>query len=281
MRSVKGKSYSRITLALDIIRKLDTEYHEVNIIKQQINLYDEITIIESNETKLECNFDDVPTDKNNICLRALDSIREKFNIKKNVLIQIEKRIPAGAGLAGGSSNGATTIMLLNQLWNLGMPKEEMINIGYDIGMDVPYFFLGGTVFDTEGTCKLEELNKLPKMNVLLINPSFHISTKEAYQNIDYRSIGKIMAAARMKDCIKQEKIDETLNNMHNDFENVVFPKYNNLEEIKGFLKENKIQALLSGSGSTVFGITPDNQLAEDTYKMAKEMYPLVILTTTI
>ena len=85
----------------------------------------------------------------------------------------------------------------------------------------------------------------------------------------------------MKDCIKQEKIDETLNNMHNDFENVVFPKYNNLEEIKGFLKENKIQALLSGSGSTVFGITPDNQLAEDTYKMAKEMYPLVILTTTI
>lgn len=82
MRSVKRKSYSRITLALDIIRKLDTEYHEVNIIKQQINLYDEMTIIESNETKLECNFDDVPTDKNNICLRALDSIREKFNIKK-------------------------------------------------------------------------------------------------------------------------------------------------------------------------------------------------------
>jgi len=281
MRSVKGTAYSRITLALDIIRKLDTGYHELNIIKQRINLCDEITIFDSDDTRLKCNFDDIPTDKNNICIMALDFIKEKCKIKKNVIIELVKNIPAGAGLAGGSSNGATTIMLLNQLWNLGMSKEDMIDIGYKIGMDVPYFFLGGTVFDTEGTCRLEELNKLPKMNVILINPGLHISTKGAYQNIDYRNIGKIMAASKMKACIKQGKINEALNTMHNDFENVIFPKYNGLEKIKVFLEENKMRALMSGSGSTVFGITPDYQLAEDTYKLAKERYQLVILTTTI
>ena len=273
---ISGVAYSRITLALDIIKKLETGYHELNIIKQEINLCDEISIEEADVTKITCNYDNVPLDDSNLCIKALNVVKKMFNIDKNVSIDLEKSIPPGAGLAGGSSDAATTIKLLNTLWNLNMTQEQMLDCGFLVGMDVPYFFIGGTAFDTEATQQLTKLKSLPQKHVILINPGFSVSTKEAYANIDYSNIGAKLAANKMKESI--DNFDPSL--MHNDFESVIFPKYPELKKIKDFLEEKKINALMSGSGSTIFGITEDYTKIEQAYDSAKRLYPDVILTQT-
>lgn len=273
---ISGVAYSRITLALDIIKKLETGYHELNIIKQEINLCDEISIEEADVTKITCNYDNVPLDDSNLCIKALNVVKKMFNINKNVSIDLEKSIPPGAGLAGGSSDAATTIKLLNTLWNLNMTQEQMLDCGFLVGMDVPYFFIGGTAFDTEATQQLTKLKSLPQKHVILINPGFSVSTKEAYANIDYSNIGAKLAANKMKESI--DNFDPSL--MHNDFESVIFPKYPELKKIKDFLEEKKINALMSGSGSTIFGITEDYTKIEQAYDSAKRLYPDVILTQT-
>ena len=273
---ISGVAYSRITLALDIIKKLETGYHELNIIKQEINLCDEISIEEAEKTEITCNYDNIPLDDSNLCIKALNVVKKMFNINKNVSIDLEKSIPPGSGLAGGSSDAATTIKLLNTLWKLNMTKEQMLDCGFLVGMDVPYFFIGGTAFDTEATQKLEQLKSLPQKHVILINPGFSVSTKEAYANVDYNNIGTKLSANKMKESI--EDFNPSL--MHNDFESIVFPKYPELKKIKDFLEEKKINALMSGSGSTIFGITEDYTKIEQAYDNAKRLYPDVILTQT-
>lgn len=146
-KSIIGKSYARVTLALDIVKKNRAGkyigFHELGIIKHQIDLFDEIEIEESAETKIICDNSDVPVDESNTCWQAVNLVKKYFDIKENVLIKIEKKIPAQGGLAGGSSNGATTLKLLNKLWQLNLSTEKMIELGRKIGMDVPYFLLEG------------------------------------------------------------------------------------------------------------------------------------------
>ena len=259
MASATEKSFTRITCALDIVGIVGhgrfKGFHEVSIIKHQIGLYDTITVEDSDTTRICCSHPVVPLDNTNICWKALDVVKNAFHIDKNALISIEKNIPVLGGLAGGSANGASTLKLLNTLWNLDLSTKELIELGRSVGMDVPYYFLGNTAFDSESTGILEPIQTALCFDFVLVIPDFGVSTKEAYKNIDYSLIaGNIEKTDTMKKAFQANNRDEVISSMHNDFELSVFKQYPQLKMIKNKLLDlGCLNAVMSGSGSTLIG----------------------------
>ena len=264
MNALAEKSFTRITLALDIVRKIAAGplqgYHELSIIKHRIGLYDTITVEEAKEARIVCGDPRVPTDGSNICLRALETMKKKYGIDKNAVITIEKNIPVMGGLAGGSANAATTIRLLDRLWDLGLGNDRMKGIGRMLGMDVPYFFSEATAFDTEAGGVLEPIPTSCRFDFLLVVPDFGVSTKEAYADINYELVNKkAPATAAMRQALLHNDKDAVIRTMHNDFELSVFKRYPELGRIKQRLLDLGCRsAAMTGSGSTVIGIIDNN-----------------------
>lgn len=266
---IQGISYTRITLALDIIKKLTSGnfagYHELGIIKHQIDLGDTITIEKSQEMKMFCDNPKVPNDETNICWQVADLLKKEFGIKENVSIHIDKKIPVQGGLAGGSANAAETMKLLLEMWQIEIPLLQKITLSRKLGMDVPFYFYGKTAFDSESTGVLQPLeNKLPKLHFLLVIPPFGVSTKEAYSQIDYTKVGKQIAATEeLKNGFITGNFEKIKKNMHNDFEQSVFLSRPEISDIKNSLLDfGASAALMSGSGSTVIGLFSDLKAAE-------------------
>ena len=260
MKTITANSFTRVTLALDIIGKIASgpfkDYHELSAIKHGIGLSDAITVDKSSTTQIRCNNPLVPLDNKNSCRRALDAVREALSADINAAVTIDKKIPVMGGLAGGSANAATTIVLVNTLWDLGLSKERMAEIGRTVGMDVPYFFTGNTAYDTEATGILEPISTPLTFELVLVVPGFGVSTREAYQTIDYSLIGKnIDNTMRMKAALTAGDTAGVMENMHNDFELSVFKRRPELGRIKQRLIElGCANAVMSGSGSTMMGI---------------------------
>lgn len=254
------KSFTRVTLALDIVKKLETGpfagYHELAIIKHQIDLFDLISIENASALTISCDHPHVPCDNRNICWQAVELIKNEFGIDKAVKIHIEKNIPVMGGLAGGSTNAATVLMLLNRFWDLGLSLEQMMEFGRKLGMDVPFYFVGGTAFDTEATGLLKPISTPSKFVFVLAVPHFGVSTKDAYQGIDYTLINKDHhKTAQLIQALHQNEITKIFDSMHNDFEFTVFSKYPDLLKIKQqLLNAGCRQVIMSGSGSTVLGV---------------------------
>ncbi len=271
MKKLTEKSYSRITLALDVIKKHTkgefAGFHELGIIKHQINLFDEITICDSDELKIICDDQTVPVDKSNICWKVVELLKMEFDIDKNVLIKIKKNIPAQGGLAGGSSNAATTFNLLNKLWNLNLSFDELVRLGQKVGMDVPFFFMGGTAFDSESGGVLRNIETKVKLNFVLLLPDFGVSTPEAYKNLDYNKIAKnVDKTMVMEELLLNYVGDFDFNKfstlMHNDFEMSVFEYHPELRKLKNELYEVGLKGVvMSGSGSTLIGLAKNREEA--------------------
>ncbi|MBD3321893.1 MAG: hypothetical protein GF350_12425, partial [Chitinivibrionales bacterium] len=186
---------ARITLALDIVKKITDGprkgFHELRIIKQQIDLCDIIHLQKSPGMKIVCDHPEVPVDAGNICWKAIELVKSEFGISDNARIEIEKRIPVRGGLAGGSSDAATTLMLANELWGLGLSTSRICSLGIRLGMDVPYFFFGKTAFDTEATGVLEPLDGNISFCFVLVFPETGVATAGAYASLDYSHTGKM------------------------------------------------------------------------------------------
>ncbi len=261
------KSYTRVTLSLDIIRKIkDSEfagYHELGIIKHKIDLHDTITIEESQKMVLECDNPLVPCDNSNICWKTVDLLKVHFHIDKNVRIHLEKNIPVMGGLAGGSANAATTLSILNTLWCLELSPAQMMFFGRKLGMDVPFYFSGSTAFDTETTGHIEPISHNCKFTFVLAVPDFGVSTRDAYLGIDYSSIGKTVSKTNeIIHALSRNIPEEIFPLMHNDFELSVFKKFPRLLELKIKLVNSGCKAaIMSGSGSTIFGVAENYEEA--------------------
>jgi 4-diphosphocytidyl-2-C-methyl-D-erythritol kinase len=266
---IRGISYTRITLALDIIKKLtDGEfagYHELGIVKHQIDLGDIITIEKSAEMKIFCDNPNVPNDETNICWQTAEMLKKEFGVKENVSICIDKKIPVQGGLAGGSANAAETMKLLLELWQIEISLSKKIALSRKLGMDVPFYFYGKTAFDSEATGILQPLeNNTPKLHFLLVIPPFGVSTKEAYSRIDYTKTGKkISSTEELKYGLTTGDFDKIKKNMHNDFEQSVFLSCPELSNIQNLLLDfGAGAAIMSGSGSTVMGLFADLEAAQ-------------------
>jgi 4-diphosphocytidyl-2-C-methyl-D-erythritol kinase len=269
---IKKESFTRITLALDILRKIQEGtfkgYHELAIIKHQIDLHDTIQIEPSIEMCLECDNPAVPLDSGNVCWKAADLIKKEFGIQDNVRIIIQKRIPVMGGLAGGSANAATVIQILNELWDLKLSRSELIRIGRQAGMDVPYYFYGQTAFDSEATGILTPIETNLQLFFILAVPDFGVSTKTAYNTLNYNMIGLQRSKTDvMRKGLEENSFEIVAESMHNDFEINVFQQFPRLKEIKDeLIWAGAAGAILSGSGSTVIGIAKSQLEAESVQK---------------
>jgi 4-diphosphocytidyl-2-C-methyl-D-erythritol kinase len=260
---MQRNSYTRLTLALDIVGKLEQGpfmgYHELAAVKHQIDLCDTITIEPAGRLLLECNDPLVPCDERNLCLQAVTLLQREYRIDRSVRITLQKRIPVQGGLAGGSANAATTLQLLNELWKLHLPRQRLMELGRMLGMDVPFYFIGKTAFDTEATGICEHLPTDIRLTFLLALPDFGVSTAAAYRGIDYTAIGKKRDLTEaMKNYCLAKDVKGVVSSIHNDFEGSVFTSYPELKKVKQELLEAGCsEAVLSGSGSTMYGVVPE------------------------
>lgn len=259
MKYIDVEAYAKVNLSLDVLYKRKDNYHEINTIMQQTSLRDIVTIETTNDKhlKIESNKEGLPLDSTNLAYKAWEQIQIKTGIKRGAKIKLYKQIPIAAGLAGGSSNAAATLIGLNKLWKLNLSDRELMDIGLSIGADVPYCLMGGTAH-AEGIGEiLTRLKSFKDKYMILINPGIQISTAYVYNQLKPHESKRI----DMKEIIGFIEKDDLIGlgkNMKNIMEEVVIAKYPIIGEIKREIMEcGAIGSLMSGSGSTVFGLFDD------------------------
>jgi len=264
MKSKIEKAYAKINLTLDVLDKHHSGYHNIESVMQQLYLHDSIELkIIDKEIKINCNPKVCPNN-GNLAYKAANILIKDYGIKEGVEITIEKHIPIAAGLGGGSADAAATLRVMNNAFNLDLSKDELIKISKGIGMDVAFCLFGGTAYATGNGNELQKIEKIPKFYVVLAKPKFDISTKYAYKNLDYEKTGKQLKTVKMLNAIKEKDINKIADNLHNDFEYSVCREYPIINEIKQKMIQNGVlNAVMSGSGPTVFGITEKKAVAEN------------------
>lgn len=278
-------AYAKINLYLKIGRKLSSGYHNLQAVMQRIDLSDNIAIEPLTEDRIivECTNKELENE-NNLAYQAALLLKKKFKAKQGVKIFIEKNIPIEAGLGGGSSDAATTLLNLNKLWGLRLKEKQLVELASQIGSDVP-FFIGENAALVEGIGdKIKWIKKSFSINIVLINPGFRVSTKWAYSAFDKQKL-KIKTKADINSlakAIEKKDIKEIANNLHNDFEPIVIKKYKVISEIKNnLLRNDALNACVSGSGPTVFGVFNSIYEAREAFFEMQYDYPFVFLTKTI
>ncbi|QVK17960.1 4-(cytidine 5'-diphospho)-2-C-methyl-D-erythritol kinase [Mycoplasmatota bacterium] len=250
------KAPAKINLALDVLEKRKDNYHNLKMVMTTIDLYDRLTFDNIQEDKIILNSNKLylPVDEKNLVYKVAKLIKDSYNINSGIKIFINKNIPIAAGLAGGSSDAAATIRAMNKMFKLGLSLSEMIDIGMQVGSDVPFCIYNKTAI-AEGRGEIiTPLNKVPKCWVVLVKPLFGVSTKEVFENININKIShpnveKIIGA------IKNQDYHSLCQSIGNFLEEVTFKLYPEVEEIKGKLQILGADAvLMSGSGPTVFGL---------------------------
>ena len=278
-------SYAKVNLYLKIGKKLGSGYHNLQSVMQRIELGDNMTFEPISEDRIivESNNMEISNEEN-LAYKAALLLKKKYKVKHGVRIHIEKNVPLEAGLGGGSSNAATTLLNLNKLWGMKLKEKSLIELASQIGSDVP-FFIGENAALVEGIGdKIKWIKKSFSINIVLINPGFRVSTRWAYSAFD-RQKPKIKTDANISSLIKaieKKDIKEIANNLHNDFEPIVTKKYKVMEEIKtNLIRNDALNACISGSGPTVFGIFNSIYEAREAFFKIQYDYPFVFLTKTI
>jgi 4-diphosphocytidyl-2-C-methyl-D-erythritol kinase len=258
------KSYAKINLCLYVKGKRPDNYHEIETIFQTVDLYDEITlkIRKDSRITIQCNNPAVPATDENLCYQAAQ-VMQSFGAgpPPGVDISLAKKIPIGAGLGGGSSNAAAVLKGLNWLWELKVPETELFKAGIRLGADVPFFIKGGTAYATGKGEKLTFLENPFNLWALIAYPALQISTAWAYKNLklDLTRTGRNIKLS----CFQNRDLKKFRSLCTNDFESLIFdnfPKVKSLKEELMTLGANC--ALLSGSGSAVFGLFTDQTAAQ-------------------
>lgn len=260
---VKIKAYAKINLMLDIVAKRADGYHDLFMIMQSIGLYDTITVTQNKSKKItiSCNMDDIPLDEKNIAYKAADAFFLSTKKKnKGLHIDIVKRIPHAAGMAGGSADGAGVLVALNALTDAGLTEDELCEIGVKIGADVPFCIKGGTLLAQGIGDVLNKVKPLRKCYILIAKPDVGVNTGYAYKQFD--ECGKIHTPDKlgMLCAMQSRDLADIAARMENVFEQ--FIDVPNKVDIKSIMRENgALGVCMSGSGPTVFGIFDDREKA--------------------
>jgi 4-diphosphocytidyl-2-C-methyl-D-erythritol kinase len=273
MDSITIKAYAKINLGLDVLRKREDGYHDVCMIMQSLDLHDTITIRKAAETgiTIHTNLSSLPNDKNNLIYKAAALFLEALSISDGLDITLEKRIPVAAGLAGGSSDAAATLKGLNELYQSGLSKEELMKLGVKIGADVPYCILLGTAL-SEGIGEiLTPLAPLPDCYVLLVKPDFSVSTKYVYENLKLSYPVTHPDIPSMLAYLNKGDLSGLTRKLDNILQTVTIKEYPLITDIKDqMLDLGAMASLMSGSGPTVFGLYKNKSLAEKAYAFFME-----------
>lgn len=254
---MRVKALAKINLGLDVIRKREDGYHEVRMIMQTIQMYDVIHLYKAARPgiRLHTNLPYIPTDERNLVYKAAQLLMDEFHIRRGLRIDLQKFIPVSAGMAGGSSDAAATLVAVNRLFHLRLTKRELMRRGLAIGADVPYCVMRGTALAEGIGEKLTMLPAAPDCYVLVGKPGLNVSTKQAYESLSLSEITDHPDIYGMAQAIRDKDLSAMLPHMKNVFEPGLTRENPIIGQIKDLMLENgAFHAMMSGSGPTVFGL---------------------------
>ena len=267
------KAYAKINLGLDVVRKREDGYHEVRMIMQTIRMYDQLDMRKSVEPgiHLTTNKKYIPVDENNLVWRAAKLMMDTCGIMEGVSIHLHKVIPVAAGMAGGSSDAAATLVGMNRLFHCGLSKEKLMELGVQIGADVPYCVLRGTALAEGIGEKLTVLPPMPDCWILIGKPGISVSTKYVYTTLDLNTDTVHPDIDGMKKALEDGNLYGITERMGNVLQDVTIPAYPEVERIKEQMKTlGAVNAMMSGSGPTVFGIFDNEEKAQKACQKLRE-----------
>lgn len=261
MNRIQMKALAKVNLGLDVIRRREDGYHEVKMIMQTVRLYDRIILEKTQQgISMETNLSFLPVNEQNIAYRAAKMLMDEFHIQGGLHIKIDKHIPVAAGMAGGSTDGAAVLYGVNKIFELGLTKRQLMERGVKLGADVPYCIMRGTVL-SEGIGEiLTPVSSLPDCHILIAKPPVSVSTKHVYENLKLDKIEKHPDIDGMIEALRMEDLHGVTQRMENVLETVTIPEHPEIQQIKDLMiKDGALNALMSGSGPTVFGIFDDRE----------------------
>lgn len=281
---MKVKAYAKVNIALDVIGKRKEDgYHLLRMIMQSIDLYDEISVEQIKEgINISCNKSYVPTDERNLAYKAAKLFIDTYKIKSGVSIKIKKNIPVSAGLAGGSTDGAAVLKVLNKMFDINASDDELRNLGVKLGADVPYCINGGTALCEGIGEKITQLKPFKDKILVLVKPPFGVSTKGVYGAFDLSKVVFHPNTDGLIKAMEKDDVNFVAKNMRNLLENVTLNKYKEIISIKQKMLENgSIGTMMSGSGPTVFAFFDDMLKAQECYDTMKQKYKDTFITRTV
>ena len=274
MDKLKYKARAKVNLGLDVCGRLPNGYHKVKMIMQAIDLYDELEFNKRKDPDIILSVDSkdpLGDIGNNLIFRA-KLMKEYYSIKEGIEIHLKKHIPVAAGMAGGSTDAAATMLAMNELFELGQTREQLMEQALRLGADIPFCIQGGTALAEGIGEKLTELPAPPKASILVAKPPIMVSTKEVYQSLKADELSSHPDIDGMIEALKQGSLQGITDRMDNVLETVTVEQFPVIAQIKDFMKEHgAMNALMSGSGPTVFGIYKEEQEALAAEKALREM----------
>jgi 4-diphosphocytidyl-2-C-methyl-D-erythritol kinase len=260
VNSITVKAPAKVNYLLDVIRRRPDGYHDLRMVMQRVNLCDElsITLTDTPGISVCCGKHGVPDGPGNIAWKAANILLELAGGSQGAEITIQKNIPVAAGLGGGSSDAASVLMAMNELLHLGLTDQRLMEIGVNLGADVPFFIFKKTAL-AEGIGEaLTVMPEMPTAWVLLVNPGVHVSTAWVYKNLKLTNRGELAKLPPF-----YESVADICSIFANDLEAVTIPTFPVIDEIKhSMLRHGALGAMMSGSGPTVFGLFQDKKTAE-------------------
>lgn len=283
MNQIRLKALAKINLGLDVLRRKEDGYHEVKMIMQTINLYDQISIrkIQEDEIRIRTNLYYLPNNENNLAYKAAKLLKDEFHLPGGISIQLKKVIPVAAGMAGGSSDAAAVLFGINKMYNLKLSQQELMERGVTLGADVPYCIMRGTALAEGIGEKLTVLPAMPKCHILIAKPPINVSTKCVYENLHANDLKpeEHPEVDLQLEALEEGNLEKLVAHMGNVLERVTVPEYPVINEIKQMMTENgALGAMMSGSGPTVFGIFTNYTQAKTAYEklqksgLSKQIY---------
>lgn len=286
MDKIQLKALAKINLGLDVLRRREDGYHEVKMIMQTIGLHDDLEIRKTKTPgiQVKTNLYYLPTNENNLVYKAAKLLMDEFQIQDGVSIQLKKRIPVAAGMAGGSSDGAAVLWGINQMYGLGLSMQALMERGVRLGADVPYCIQRGTALAEGIGEKLSVLPPMPKCTILIAKLGISVSTKFVYENLHANDLKPEQHpdVDSMIEAMRQKDLGLLCSRMGNVLETVTIPAYPVINEIKRTMIDNgAIGSMMSGSGPTVFGIFDSPVAAKQAMKAvrAAKLAKQICLTT--
>lgn len=266
MDKIECKARAKVNLGLDVCRRLENGYHEVKMVMQTIDLYDELEFRKRNDPDIILSVDSndpLGEISNNLIFRAAKLMKEHYSIKQGIEIYLKKNIPVAAGMAGGSTDAAMTMMAMNTLFELGQTKEQLMEQALRLGADIPFCIMGGTAL-AQGIGEHLTVLPAPKQAVILTaKPDIMVSTREVYEKLNLQEIERHPDIDGMCKALQEGNLDGVTDRMENVLESVTVKIHPVIRQIKDLMKEQgAVNALMSGSGPSVFGIFKSKETAK-------------------
>lgn len=273
MEKILIEAMGKVNLGLDVLRRREDGYHEVRMVMQTVDLCDDLLFERTKKPGIEIETDreGIPVDGRNLVYKAADLLMKRFEVTDGLRVKLRKRIPIAAGMAGGSTDAAAAFVAVNELFELGLGKRELMELAVQVGADVPYCILGGTALAEGIGERLTGLPDAPECTLLIARPDIAVSTKFVYENLHLDTLERHPDIDGMLKAVYEQDLDAMAARLGNVLESVTVREYPVIEKLKHWMKENgAVNALMSGSGPTVFGIYREKREAQKACALLRE-----------